>query len=325
MLTSLLPLPVAQDFDASQYFSINVSLAAQQQYGSSATVVQVSSHLYGWRAVVGGRQYSIDMQRAVRDQFGAGYILGAVGVGIYDWRAVHWSALSQYPNSFVVVPVMPIASDFFFDVASVSSGLANFKSVLVATRNWYALREGKTFRMLQPLVVFNQFPMTSTQWNSYSATDAYAFQDFAWNAYISVYPDPTLLSTGEYAQRVVIAPFTGNSISQFGGSGTWNAIASSPPFRAVYAIAAPVASSVSCPATFTNPQDFHCSAAEYDIGHWLGVTFGLADCVTNPTLNECANSGGSIMQVAQPWLAGLTAIEVTKLGDSPFFYPLATR
>jgi hypothetical protein len=173
--------------------------------------------------------------------------------------------------------------------------------------------------MLQPLVVFNQFPMTSAQWNSYSANDAYAFQDFAWNAYASVYPDPTYLSTGEYAQRVVIAPFTGNSLSQFGGSGTWNAVASSPPFHAVYAIAAPVATSIGCPTTFTDPQDFHCSAAEYDIGHWLSLTFGLADCVQNPSLNECANAGGSIMQVAEPWLAGLTTLEITKLADSPFF------
>ena len=120
--------------------------------------------------------------------------------------------------------------------------------------------------------------------------------------------------------RVVITPFSGNSISQFGGSGTWNAVASSPPFRPVFAIEAPVASSISCPTTFTNPQDFHCAAAEYDVGHWLGVTFGLVDCVTSPFVNECVNSGGSIMQAAEPWLAGLTAIEINKLADSPFFY-----
>jgi len=66
LLTSLLPLP-PQVFDGSQYFGISVSLAAQQQYGSSATAVQVSGHLYGWRAQVGSAQYSIDMRRAVRD------------------------------------------------------------------------------------------------------------------------------------------------------------------------------------------------------------------------------------------------------------------
>jgi len=320
IMTSLGLPPLGTGFDGSQYFGINVQLAAQQQHGSSATAVQVSGHLYGWRAQVGSAQYSIDMRRAVRDQFGSDYVLGAVGVGIYDWRAVHWSALSQYPNEFVVIPVMPIASDRFFDVTAVAQGLANLKSVLLATRNWYAPRVGKTFRMLQPLVVFNQWPMTSTQWDGYSASNAAAYQDYAWNAYASVYPQPVLLSTGEYAQRVVIAPFTGDGLSQFGGSGTFNAVASSPPFRPVFAITAPVASSIGCPTTFTNPQDFHCSAAEYDIGHWLGVTLGLADCVTNPTLNECVNSGGSIMHVAEPWLAGLTAIEIARLSESPFFF-----
>ena len=338
IMTSLGLPQLGTGFDGSQYFGINVQLAAQQQHGSSATAVQVSGHLYGWRAQVGSAQYSIDMRRAVRDQFGSDYVLGAVGVGIYDWRAVHWSALSQYPNEFVVIPVMPIASDRFFDVTAVAQGLANLKSVLLATRNWYALRVGKTFRMLQPLVVFNQWPMTSTQWDGYSASNAAAYQDYAWNAYASVYPQPVPYIPGAEGAGVVAAVGADVTEFQVGDRVAWATgtasyaqkvavdaaiavpVASSPPFRPVFAITAPIASSIGCPTTFTNPQDFHCSAAEYDIGHWLGVTLGLADCVTNPTLNECVNSGGSIMQVAEPWLAGLTAIEIAKLSESPFFF-----
>jgi len=74
-------------FDNSQYFPIDVQHAVQQQYGSAYTAVQVSNHLYGWRAKykywTGGLS-SIDMARAVRDQYGSGYVLGAVGVGIND-------------------------------------------------------------------------------------------------------------------------------------------------------------------------------------------------------------------------------------------------
>src|SRR6059036_1371073 len=202
---SLLPSSptISPLFDASQYFGIDVQRAAQQQYGSSAKAVTVSNHLYGWRALVGSQLFSIDMARAVHDQFGAGYILGAVGVGIYDWRAVRWSALS-----YKVLPVMVMARDYFFNVDAVQTGLANFQSALTATWNWYRLRSGvgTSFRMLQPLVVFNQSPYTAAQWNGFSDAGGETLWDFAWNAYASAYPSSTLGSSGA-ALRVQLAPF----------------------------------------------------------------------------------------------------------------------
>jgi len=161
------PPPKLPPFDGSQYSSIDVQAAAQRQYGPSATAVVVSSHLYGWRAKVGTQLYSIDMQRTVRDQFGSGYILGAVGVGIYDWRAVRVSGLQNR-----VLPVMAIAYEYFYDVDAVRTGLANFQSVLITTRNWYAARAGKAYRMLEPLVVFNQSPVTAGQWKTLAANTA---------------------------------------------------------------------------------------------------------------------------------------------------------
>ena len=214
-------------FDTTAYFPIDVQRAARQQYGSSAKAVRVSRHLYGWRAKVGGYDHSIDLTRAVRDQYGPDYVLGAVGVGVYDWRAVHWSALSGR-----VLPVMPIASDHFFNVESVAWGLANFESVLVTIRNWYASRVGKTFHLLQPLIVAVQSSRTAVQWNalSNSTTDSqhrYGLLYAAVSEYRRTYPEPSSVL------RVVIVPFTGNSPDVWLGAAGQAAYAVIPPPRAV--------------------------------------------------------------------------------------------
>lgn len=61
----IVPPRLPADFDASQYFPIDVNRAAQQRYGASATAVLTVDHLYGRKASVGGRLYGLDMQRAV--------------------------------------------------------------------------------------------------------------------------------------------------------------------------------------------------------------------------------------------------------------------
>jgi hypothetical protein len=286
-------------FDATGYFPIDVQRAARQQYGSSAKAIQVSRHLYGWAAKLGGHRYPIDMARAVRDQYGPDYILGAVGVGVYDWRAVHWSALSGE-----VLPVMPIASDYFFNVDSVAWGLANLESVSVTIRNWYALRVGKTFRLLPPLVVFVPSSRTAAQWNalSYSTTDSQHRYDFLYAAdseYRRTYPEPGS------SLRVVIVPFSGSSPDVWLGAAD----------QAVYAVIPPRASSIMCPAV--GPLDSRCSDATYAIGHELGHGFGLAHaCDIYPGAPNCQYS---IMQTGKPWDAILLPGEISSLQASPFF------
>ena len=285
-------------FDATEYFAIDVQRAARRQYGSSAKAVRVSRHLYGWLARVSDHTYPIDMTRAVRDQYGPDYILGAVGVGVYDWRAVHWPALSDR-----VLPVMPIANDYFFNVDSVAWGLANLKSVIVATRNWYGLHVGKTFRPLQPLVVFVQSSLSAMQWNAISSSTTESLHRFdllyaAENEYLRTYPQPSTL-------RVVILPFTGNSPNVWLGAAD----------QAVYAAIPPRASSILCPGV--GPFDSRCSDATYAIGHELGHTFGLIhSCDAYPGASDCQYS---IMQTGRPWDAILLPGEISWLQASPFF------
>jgi len=342
---SLLPLAATEpDFDNGMYYPINIPLAAQQQYGPSARAILLSYHLYGWRAVVGNDTLPISMQRAVYDQYhqywydprfqygnpSSSWILGAVGVGPYDWRAIYWPAFWSDPgvagvgvHSFEVLGVMPIATDYFWDVNSVGWGLANLKSNLIAIRNWYKLRVGKTFRLAEPLVVFTeQFHLTAAQWN---ALDATSLPDLAWNSYASTYPSPPSGDlNGKYAGlRVVIVPLTGDSPNKFNGAGIMNYPSSTPPFFPVFAVAPSVATSVSCPATFTDPVAYSCMQSMYSIGHQLGRTFGLAECTGNdlppfPRLGgKYVPCAGSIMGNYMPWRALLTADEIATLTTAP--------
>jgi len=287
-------------FDNSHYFPIDVNRAAQQQYGPSATATQICGHLYCWRAVVNGQQYSIDMARAVAQQYGSGYVLGAVGVGSYDWRAVQWSALSDE-----VLPVMPIASDYFWNVSAVQAGLANFQSVLTTIHNWYGLRVGKTFRLLQPLVGFLQSSRTAAQWNALSDSTAintyrYSFLYALIAEYQRAYPAPSNLLP------IALVPYTGSSPDVWLGAADYVG----------YAVAPPRASSITCPTT--GPLDYRCSDATYAIGHELGHAFGLKhSCDVYPSDPNCQNS---IMQTGKPWDAILLPGEISALLATPFFF-----
>ena len=296
-----LPTNLLVDFDASAYGPIDVLRAARTQYGSAATLTSVSDHLYGWRAVVNGRYLSIDMQRAVADQYGAGFVLGAVGVHLYDWRAIRWSGLNNR-----VVPVMPIASDLFFNVDAVRTGLANFRSVLITIRNWYDLRMGgESFHYAQPLIVPLQSTQTAAEWNWTSSLTQN--EDHRWDLldsaiveYQRSYPNPGS------SLRVMLAPFTGSSPD------VWLGAASTGRF----AVAPQRATSIVCPTS--GPLDYRCADATYAIGHELGHTFGLAhSCDAYPKDLRCSSS---IMHTGKPWDAILLPGEIATLQPLSFFW-----
>jgi hypothetical protein len=313
--TSLLPLGVPSVFDGSHYLGLDLNYAVQFQYGLSAKAVLVSNHLYGWRAQVGNQLYPIDMQRAVHDLYGWDYTLAAVGVGPYDWRAVNFWAMSS-PYTYTVLPVMLIASDYFYDVGAVQRGLTNFESVLITTRNWYAKAmttyggPSKTFRLLQPLVVFNQSSRTAAQWNALSyqvgasGLVSAAVQEY-YNSYVTV----------PYGVRQVLVPFTGSNtgVSGLGGFNSYD-------FRAV---APPQASGVTCPAT--GALSALCTSATYWVGHELGRSLGLSETSCGPTPWGTPLCATSIMNTPataldEPQDAALTPDEIQTLFSTGYFF-----
>ena len=288
-------------FDGSAFYPIDVNRAAQQQFGFLATAVMVQDHLYGWKASVGGQLYGIDMQRAVEMQYGSGYVLAAIGVAAYDWRAVRWSELNNR-----VIPVMPVASEYFWNVSAVRSGLANLKTVLVSIQNWYDLRAGQTFHYTLPLIVPLQSTLNAAQWNALSA--ATSDSDHRWDLmnaaiddYRRSYPRPNS------AQKTIIVPFTGAS------QDVWLGAASTD---GRYAVAPPRASSLVCPSSGT--LDYRCADATYAVGHELGHIFGLQhSCDAYPSDAACTSS---IMQVGKPWNAILLPGEIATLTPQVFFW-----
>jgi hypothetical protein len=286
------------DFDPSFYYTIDVARAARDQYGPGATVAALYDHLFGWRAVVNGQYMSLDLHAAVARQFGRTWSLVAIGVGLYDWRAVRFPSMQN-----LVLPVMLVSSDLFFDVAGVANGVARFRSVLTTVQNWYRARTGgSSFRMLQPLVLYTS--QTSSQWNALS--DITADPAHRWDlinaaraAYAAQLPGPGS------ARKMVLSMYTGES------QNVWLGAASGEN----YAVVPPRATSLTCPERGT--LDPLCADAAYAIGHELGHTFGLAhSCDTYPNYGNCQYS---IMQTGKPWDAILLPPEITRLLQTPFF------
>lgn len=283
-------------FESRNYFPLDLQGAANEQWGPLAGLTWVGDHLYDWRAVVLGQLMPLDLNRAVATQYGAGWILACVGVHRYDWRAVRFSNLSN-----VVLPVMLIASDRFGDINGVRTGLTRFRSVLTADQNWFRLRAGSTFRLLQPLVVPTSH--SSSSWNDLSAisTDPMHRFDF-FEAAVASYQ--AMLPMPGSALRVVASPYVGHEPDVWLGAASSSGIAVVPPR----------ATSVSCPAF--GPLDDRCSDATYAVGHELGHTFGLGhSCDDYPGDSDCSNS---IMQTGKPWDAILLAPEVVRLLQTPF-------
>ena len=296
-----LPPPPLTSFDSSPYRSLDLARAARDEYGPTATVVSVGNHLFDWRAQVWGRLKPLDLERAVRVQFGVDWSLVTVGVGRNDWKALNISTLN-----YVVLPVMEVASDQWFDVVGVSQGLSGFRSVLSATRNWYKARAGRTFRLVQPIVIATD--KTSAEWNAISAStevpgddpDRMNLLNELKRHYEGLFPLPGS------RLAVAAAPYSGNSPD------VWLGAADAGRF----AIAPPRATSVTCP--FAGTQDARCGDAEYALGHELGHAFGLAhSCDAFPDEVGCQNS---IMQTGKPWTATLLQQEIDALKTSPFLH-----
>ena len=288
-------LPVV--FEDQFYHPLDLERAAKEQWGQNATLVSECDGMNCWKAMVGTQLKDLDLKRAVSKQYGSGYTIALVGVQKYDWRAVRFADLN-----YVILPVMLIASEYVTDIDGVRTGLAQFESVLANTQNWYYMRAGRTYRLLQPLVV--PTGTSSAQWNATaeSTTDNNkrdALGAAAIDAYKQQYPLPG------NPLRVVAAPYTGASVN------IWHGAVSQSNF----AVVAPRETSLMCPLSgLLTPE---CSDASYAIGHELGHNFALNhSCDDYPTDPMCGNS---IMQTGKPPNAILLQPEIAKLQQSPFF------
>ncbi|HVR75508.1 MAG TPA: hypothetical protein VMT52_14325 [Planctomycetota bacterium] len=294
------PVEPASAFEGQYYKSLDLDRAVEEEHGPLATLVSAGDHLYDWKARVGRELRSIDIRRAVTKQYGAAWSVVTTGVHRFDWKAFLFSE-----PDFVVLPVMLVASDRFFDIAGVAHGLNRYRSALGRVQGWYNSRVEGTLRFLQPIVLGTS--LTSAQWNDLSALTAeeatrFALLEQCLEAYEGQLPKPGA------NLRVVISVYTGDSADVWLGAAATGR----------YAMAPPRATSLDCPAQ--GPLDSECADAAYAIGHELGHTFGLGHtCDDFPGHPGCSQS---IMQTGRPPQAILLQREICVLLESPFFHQL---
>jgi hypothetical protein len=288
-------------FESAFYRPIDLERATQEQWGATATLVSTCEHLHCWKARVGRELKSLDLKRAATSQYGPGWTAAAVGAGKDDWRALKMADLS-----YLVLPVMLVASDRTLDGAGIASGLARYRSVLASTQYWYYSQVGRTFRLLQPLVVFTDY--SSADWNALSrgTADTRKAKTLGTEAAAQY---SRWLPTPPRSLRVIVAPYTGESAHAWQG-----AVAIGD-----FAVAPPLAASLTC--STSRQMSRECNNAVYSVGQALGYTFGLNNsCDNYPGDIRCRNS---LMQGATPPGAILIQGEINKLKQSPFFsrYP----
>ncbi len=281
-------------FEDDFYRGIDIWEAAREQFGARAVLYSRCEGLNCWYVKSGGRVKPLDLKRAVARQFGADWTLVAVGAGKSDWRAVRFADLN-----YAVLPVMMVSSDRLHDAAGVNTGLARFRTVLANSQYWYYEHVGKTFRLLQPVIVTTE--RTSAQWNNLSGVHANkdAMAQTTWSQYARQLPVP-----GNNL-RVVVAPYTGENYTIAQGA------LSMPGF----AVAPSLATSLWCPQS--GQLDKTCQSASYLVGQALGLSFGLGhSCAAYPRDPKCHIS---LMQEGKPPGAMLLQPEIEKLVQSPFF------
>jgi hypothetical protein len=290
------PTPAALSvvFEDHFYQGIDIWAAAREQFGPKAVLYSSCDGLSCWYVQSGAQVRPLDLKRAVAKQFGDDWTLVAVGAGRSDWRAVRFADLG-----YAVLPVMMVPSDRLSDPEGVNTGLARFRTVLANSQYWYYTQVGKTFRLLQLIIVTTEH--TSSQWNDPIGThpNKEELAQIAWSQYARHLPAPgTTL-------RVVAAPYTGENYTISEGAS---------PIPG-FAVAPAIATSLSCPQS--GQLDESCRNASYLVGQALGLSFGLDhSCTAYPQDPLCR---ASILQEGKPPDPILLQPEIEKLKQSPFF------
>jgi len=285
-----------------QFFKpLDLERAAKAQYGPKASLTSEGEHAYDWRARVGTDLFSLNLDRAAKQQYGPGFTAILRGVHRYDWRA-----FAPSEPRFLILPVMPVASDLFRMRDEVKDALDRYRSVLAVVFEWYQRRAGCHLRFLEPIVLDSS--RTASSWNALSEASTQEKHRFEYlhelvSDYKRFLPEPSPFL------RVLLTPFTGKSVQY------WHGAASQFPF----ACAAPRGTSVTCrDLDALSPE---CRNAAYAAGHELGHVLGVRrhTCEAHPADPNCWNS---IMQNGEPPDAILFPEEICRIAASGFLHPV---
>lgn len=282
--------------------SIDLNLAAQKQWGDGFYAFSLGNHIYQWRAKLGARYESMDLQKAVQSQYGPDFKLVLSGVDRDGWKAFNHLAFN-----YQVLPVLQIATDYFYDPTSVKIAVDNLNSLVASIREFYRLQVGKTFSLLE--TICQRTSLNSQQW-----------YDLAQKSIDPVYRE----EYGDKSMEILKAEF-GYSINpkiiylvtQFCGPNPSNKIS---PYGAINRGNISVIPATACleQRTTNDPNDF---SSLFACGHELGHGFGLPHTDSVPESEQPYGWQNSIMQWGWNDLptANLTEKEKAFLYNSPYF------
>jgi len=103
------------------------------------------------------KQATIDMTRAAREEWGMDFIAVYTGVHAYDWVAFNHKA-----HTNLVVPVMQVAPDYFWQVDDVRTAKSNFEAEIKIAQDFYRNQLGETFEFLPTIVQYGS--LNSQKW-----------------------------------------------------------------------------------------------------------------------------------------------------------------
>jgi len=310
-LPGLSTAPYGQSLDLNRY--------CRENYHPSAFAQTTGTHLYNWKCVHNGANLTIDMDNGCRQQHGSLFRAIAFGNHVYDWGCVNWAN-----GDNLVVPVVIIASDYFYDIGAANAGIANAARVLTEVRDWYGeeMFNGKTFTVARPLAHLSlknkntwhelsclraspSDPDYPSECNSFTGSvDRFGLFDEAIDEISYLFA----FAPSSVRIAVPVFVFTGTNSDAFFLGASGQPASTNATSGVSYSVAPPEAAAC-------DSGDTYC--ATYSVGHELGHGFGLGHtCDFVPQSLSCNES---IMETASPPNAILTTREQNQLNTSPLF------
>lgn len=279
------------DFNYNVYKPMDLTRECRSKYGSSFNAVSSGDHAYNWGCSNGIATYGINAGAVCRAQWGSQYKAVLNGNHKYDWSCTNWDEANYH-----VVPVVIMASEFFFDVNATNEGISTVANIAKNTRDWYGenMALGKTFSLARPVVHLSLKGRDA--WHDYSCltaqpnervgqgcTDLASAADRGKLFWEMVNEVKYLFNNKSESSNLVASIFVytgGASSAPF-----WFGAAALGVDGVEYNVQPP--SSVACVS-----EDEDCGV--YALGHEAGHNFGLGHACDGD--NAPANCGLSIMQ-----------------------------
>lgn len=285
----------------SPFFGLDILAIARWQYGAKATLHPYPEHAYGWAAKLpnSNQRYWLDIAGWVRARHGENTRLVLRGMGGSDWVG-----FMPYETDYAVLPVILVASDHIWDVGGVRWAVECYRHNVAYVADWYAGQMGKSFPVIEPIVVHSS--KTTAEWKA-----VYDDHTDRFDLYKACEAEIIKAFGGKINERLIycVTQYTGNTPA-------WDWDAAGGRFAGVPGFQAVVSGFAACQKFIPGSMSLTDDAIAYALAHELGHCFDLRH--TDPAApgfdrNTCLMARGF------PPNAKFLDYEIQHLNKNPFF------